>query len=203
MPALAWTTALVALWFLLSVLIDRRNALREGVSAVSFAEIVAVGVLALAGALLAPPSERIAVGLALAGIGIAACGDVRHGYLWEEITVPTLFAVLAASAYAGIAPNAAAGIVALGGIALAIYFGGQLLGKEPGFGDIVPTAIIGAAVGPVPGLAALAIACAGFVIAALILGRRFGIALPFGPAIAAAILIGAAAASWLPAIAGR
>jgi len=203
MPALAWTPALVALWFLLSVLIDRRNALREGVSVLSFAEIVAVAALALAGVLLAPPSERIAVGIALAGIGIAACGDVRHGYLLEEITVPTLFAVLAASAYAGIAPNAAAGIVALGGIALAIYFGGQLLGKEPGFGDIVPTAIIGAAVGPMPGLAALAIACVGFVIAALILGRRFGVALPFGPAIAASILIGAAAASWLPAIAGR
>ncbi len=203
MPALAWTPAFVVLWLVVSVAIDRRNALREDVAAVSFAQIVAVAVLALAGMLLAPASERIAVGIALAGVGVAACGDVRHGYLWEEITVPTLFAVLAAGAYAGIAPSAAGGIVALGGIAVAMYFGGQLLGKESGFGDIVPTAVIGAAVGTVPALAALAVACVGFVVAALILGRRFGIALPFGPAIAAAILIGAAAASWLPAIGGR
>jgi len=203
MPALAWALLLVVLWLLVSIAIDRRNALREDVSTVSFPEILAVAALAFAGALLAPASERIGVGLAVAGIGIAACGDVRHGYLWEEITVPTLFAVLAANAYAGHAPHAAAGIAVLGGIAVAIYFGGQLLGTEPGFGDIVPTAIIGAAVGALPGLAALAVACVGFVIAALILGRRFGVALPFGPAIAAAIPIGAAIASWLPAFAGR
>lgn len=195
MIAIPWVLCAVAAWFVLSVLIDRRNARREQVTAISFIETVVVLMAALAGTLLAPPVERLAVGIALAGLGVAACGDLRHGYLWEEISVPTLFAVLAAGAFAGLAENAIAGTVVLGGIAVAVYFAGQITKRESGFGDIVPTAIVGAALGPIPGLGAFAIACALFAFAVLALGKRFGVALPFGPAIAAAVLIGAAGSS--------
>lgn len=194
---LLWTLGPAVLWLMLSVVIDRSNARREHVSAVSPAEIVVVLAVAVAGTLSAPAPERVAVGIALAGIGIAACGDVHHGYLWEEISVPTLFFALAAGAYFGIAPDAVAGMVLLGAVALAVYFLGQVRSGAAGFGDVIPTATIGAAVGPLAGLGAFGIACAAFAIAALVLGKRFGVALPFGPAIASAIVIGAIGSSLL------
>jgi len=195
--ALPWSLCAVVAWLVLSALIDRRNARREQVPAVPLREVVVVLVLAVMGTLLAPVAERLAVGVALAGVGVAACGDLRHRYLWEEISVPTFFAVLAAAALSGTAQNAIAGTALLGAIALAIYFGGQLSQKDPGFGDVVPTAIVGAALGPIPALGAFAIACAAFALIALALGKRFGIALPFGPAIAAALFIGGAGSSLL------
>ncbi|MHB8148210.1 MAG: hypothetical protein ACYDGM_13260 [Vulcanimicrobiaceae bacterium] len=191
------TLGAVLAWLVFSVLIDRRNARREQVSPVSFSEIFVVLALSIVGTLVAPASERLAVGLALAGIGTAACGDVRHRYLWEEISVPTLFAVLGANVYSGLAQSATVGMVLLGAVALAIYFGGQLANKEPGFGDVIPTAVIGAALGPLPALGAFGAACAAFAIVTLIRGRFIGVALPFGPAIATAVLIGAAGSSWL------
>ncbi|MDQ6823668.1 MAG: hypothetical protein M3Z07_04150 [Candidatus Eremiobacteraeota bacterium] len=152
---------------------------------------------ALVGTMLAPPPERLAVGVALAGLGVAAFGDLRHGYLWEEISVPTLFAVLAAAALAGMSESAIAGTAVLGGIAVAVYFAGQLTKKDTGFGDIIPTGIIGAALGPMAGLGAFAVACTVFAVVALAAGKRFGVALPFGPAIAGSLLVGAAGSSLL------
>ena len=195
MIAVPWALCAVLLWLVLCALVDRRNARRENVPFVSFKELVVVLGVAAAGTLLAPAPERLAVGIALAGLGVAACGDLRHRYLWEELSVPTLFLVLAAGALAGFAPSVIAGTAILGGIALAVYFGGQLAGKDPGFGDVIPTAIVGAALGPIPALGAFAIACALFALVALALGKRFGVALPFGPAIVGALLLGAAGSS--------
>lgn len=160
-------------------------------------------VVAVVGMLLVPAPERLAVGVALAGLGIAACGDLRHGYLWEEISVPTLFAVLGAGAFAGSARDEAAGTAIMGALALLVYFGGQLVRKETGFGDVIPMAIVGAALGAVPALASFAVACSVFAVVALALGKRFGTALPFGPAIAAALFIGAAGSALLIAVGWR
>ena len=201
--AIPWVLGGIAVWLVLSVLIDRSNAQREGLAAVPLAEIALVLGIAAVGALLAPPLHRLAVGIALAGMGIAACGDVRHRYLWEELSLPTLLAVLATGAYSAIAQRTLEGTVLLGGIALAIYFVGQLAHRESGFGDVVPTAIIGAALGPLYGVGAFAISCAVFAIAALLAGKRFGVALPFGPAILLALFIGAAGSSWVTFASGR
>lgn len=188
----------VAAWFALSVIVDGRNARRENVPAISFIEMAVVLAAALLGTLLAPPAERLGVGVALAGLGVAAYGDLRHGYLWEEISVPTLFAVLAAAALGGLAESAIAGSAVLGGTAVVVYFGGQLTKRDTGFGDIIPTAIVGTALGPVAGLGAFAVACTIFAVVALALGKRFGVALPFGPAIAGSLLVGAAGSLLLP-----
>lgn len=151
--------------------------------------VIALAVTGLTGA---------AAGIAVAGIGIAAFGDLRHGYIWEEIAVPTLLAVLAARAIAGTATDAAIGAGVLGALALFVYFGGRVARKESGFGDVLPTATIGAALGAPLGLECFAVACAGFAIVALAAGKRFGVALPFGPAIAVAILLGALAPLMFP-----
>lgn len=203
MIGIAWTLGSVAAWLFLSVLIDRSNARNEKVSAVSLPEIAVVLAVTVVGTLLAPAPQRLGVGVALAGLGIAAAGDLRHGYLWEEISVPTLFAVLAAGAFAGETRDEAAGAAVMGALALLVYFGGRLVRKETGFGDVIPIAIVGAALGAVTALASFAVACVLFAVVALALGKRFGTALPFGPAIAAALFIGAAGSAWLPAVGWR
>lgn len=189
--------AAAAVWAFVCSAIDRRNAARETVRAVSWRAMLAVLLLAAAAALIAPASFRAAIGIGVAGLGIMAFGDARHRYLWEEIAVPTLFAVLAVQYADANAQPALAGTIVLGALALLIYFGGQLAGQDPGFGDIVPTAIIGAALGPVIGLAAFAAASAAFALFALRSGKRLGTALPFGPALAGALVAGAVAGAVL------
>jgi hypothetical protein len=180
----------VVMWLYFSIAVDRRNARKENVRAVSWVEIAIVAILSLGAAAVAPAAQRLGIGVALAGIGIAACGDLHHGYLWEEITVPTLFGVLAAGAYSGVAQGAIFGTAFMGAVALAVYFGGQISKKDPGFGDIIPTAIAGTALGPLLGLGSFAVGTALFALVATLLGKRWDIALPFGPAIVATILIG-------------
>lgn len=182
-------------WLCLAALIDRRNARREGLQTVCLADICIVFAVSAGAVFVTPAPERLAVAIAVTGLGVAAFGDLRNGYLWEELTVPTLLAVLGASAISGTAQNAIAGTAVLGAIALAVYFAGQLARQDSGFGDVIPTAVIGAAFGPLLGLGAFTIACGLFGIGAAALGKRSGALFPFGPAIVVALLIGVAGSS--------
>jgi len=185
-----FTLLLIVVWAIVVALFDRRNARRERVQAVSIVETIGVLVAAIAGSLFAPRDEGLAVGLAIAGIGIAAYGDIRHRFMWEEISVSTCFAVLAARALSGTAGAALYGMLLMAALALLAYFVGQYFGKEMGFGDVLPVATVGAALGFVLAPMAMFLACVLFVLVAVALRKRLDAALPFGPAIAGAVLIG-------------
>jgi prepilin signal peptidase PulO-like enzyme (type II secretory pathway) len=184
--------ALVAAWTIAGALVDRYNARRADVRAVTLWQCALVGTVALAATVLGPPGAAFALGLAIAGVGIAACGDLQHRFMWQRIAVPTFVAAIAARYLAHELTSALLGALLMGVLALVAYAAGRRFGKGAGmgFGDIVPIATVGAALGFVMAPLAMFLASLLFVIVALIRKNPLGTALPFGPTIFAALVIG-------------
>jgi prepilin signal peptidase PulO-like enzyme (type II secretory pathway) len=192
MLSLPYQLALVAAWTIGAALVDRHDARTAGVSAVAPWQSMLVGIAALAATAIGPQGLAFPLGLAIAGLGVAACGDLRHRFMWQRIAVPTFVAVLAARYLAHAFVPALLSALLMGALALVAYAAGQRFGRGAGmgFGDIVPIATVGAALGFVTAPFAMCLASLLFVIVALARKHGRGTALPFGPAIVTALLIG-------------
>lgn len=192
MPSLPYQLALVAAWTIAGALVDRYEARRADVHAVAPWQSALVGIVALAATVVGPQGAAFALGLAIAGVGIAACGDLRHRFMWQRIAVPTFAVVLAARYLAHDLSSALLGTLLMGVLALVVYAAGQRFGKGVGmgFGDVVPIASVGAALGFVMAPLAMFLASLLFVIVAVARRNPLGTALPFGPAVFAALVIG-------------
>ncbi|HEY5256919.1 MAG TPA: prepilin peptidase [Candidatus Baltobacteraceae bacterium] len=192
MLSMPYQLMLVLAWTLVSAIVDRRNAKSEGVPRVGVWEALAVAVVAEAATLFGPRDEAFAMGLAIAGVGVAAYGDLQHRFIWQQIAVPTLIAVLAARYLTGTLTASLIGAALMAVLALLAYAAGQRWGKGAGmgFGDIAPIATVGAALGFLTAPLAMCLASLAFVIVALARRRPLDAALPFGPVIAGALVIG-------------
>jgi len=192
LKSLPFELTLVLAWTLVSAIVDRRNAKSEGVSRVGAWEVLVVAVVAEAATLFGSRDEAFAIGLAIAGVGVAACGDLRHRFMWQQIAAPTLIAVLAARYLTGTLSAGLIGAALMAALALLAYAAGQRWGKGAGmgFGDVAPIATVGAAFGFLTAPLAMCLACAAFVIVALVRRTPLDAALPFGPVIAGALVIG-------------
>jgi prepilin signal peptidase PulO-like enzyme (type II secretory pathway) len=151
--------------------------------------LAALAGVALIAALRTPAGA--ASPIVIGGVAVAAITDVRTGRVFTPFTLALGLAALVAAAADGDAPAAAAGMLAAGGALLALYV--LTSGRGIGLGDVRLGCSVGAALGAVPALVALAWA--------FVLGGAFGVvllvtkraqrnsAIPFAPFIAATTIV--------------
>jgi leader peptidase (prepilin peptidase) / N-methyltransferase len=145
-----------------------------------------------ASALDSSPQQFVRAGACAALCG-AALIDARTGFLPDRIILPASAVAMAVAAATGYWQAAALGVLALGApmAALVLTSRGRLLG----WGDVKALALIGASLGPERGVLSLAAACLGGASLAFV---RFAFrkcsrrAVPFGPYLAAGVLVGLA-----------
>lgn len=146
----------------------------------------------LAGTLL-PAPLNLAMTVAIAGLLPAAWSDWRTSYLWDEIIVPTGFLVGAAMLIGGRGGEAMSGGVLVGGIYCMMWGYTFIVGREIGLGDVKMAAVMGAALGPLAGIIAFFVAA--FIGIGLWLIRKMRgagqneLEIPYGPALAGAMLL--------------
>lgn len=141
------------------------------------------------GLVVRPLAEATICSCACIGLIAASGPDVRTGYLFDAITLPTAVLVSALAIAHGAAGDAAAGVALLVGA-----FGTVVVvsrGRLMGLGDVKAMYAIGAAFGPLESLVAIFAACLSGIIVALASARfardseiRFGPHLAAGSAIA-------------------
>jgi leader peptidase (prepilin peptidase)/N-methyltransferase len=119
----------------------------------------------------------------LACASVCAATDVHTGYIFDWVLLATAACILPAMVLSGNAADALLGAVACGGALLIPYTVSR--GRAIGFGDVKLAGTAGLALGLIPSLAALWIACvAGGLVATLglVTGRaRRDTAMRFGP----------------------
>lgn len=132
-----------------------------------------------------PLPEALVCATACVALVAASGPDLRTGYLFDAITLPTALVVGALA----IAFGAAATSNAAGGVALLVGAFGALMvlsrGRLMGLGDVKAMYAIGAAFGPLESLVAIFGACVSGTIVALVTARFVrGTEIRFGPHLA-------------------
>jgi prepilin signal peptidase PulO-like enzyme (type II secretory pathway) len=154
---------------------------------------------AIAGSFL-PPPWNVAVAIAIAGYGVASWGDWKSQILWDEILIGTTLLSATAMIAGGRGSLSLEGGLMCGGVMYALYFAARAFGRETGFGDVKLAFGIGVALGPIPGIAALALGSIGWLIVTLAWAASNRVpfatlrttAIPFGPGLAIGLVLGAA-----------
>lgn len=206
----AVSLVLAVAWGACSIALLRRNS-RIELDRVERIPPVLVCLLfaAAAGAsYLLPVPYNLSVPVALTGLGTAAWGDWNTQILWDEIVVGSMLLACAAMALGGDGQKSIEGALICGGAAYAIYFAALALSKETGFGDVKMACAIGFALGPAGGALAIFGGSIFWVIATLLWAwsRKIPYSqlrlmpIPFGPGLAAGLILGAAALPLIPAL---
>lgn len=116
--------------------------------------------------------ENASVAVALGSAAVCAVSDIRCGYIFDRVTVPTI-TLLVAIAYAGnFEMQAVIGAVCAGGTIWVLNASSG--GRGIGLGDAKLAALLGAALGPVGSMVTLGLAFVGgavIAIAGLLSGR--------------------------------
>lgn len=165
--------------------------------------------IAAAGAAVAtcvPPPWKAPASIAAVGFGVASYGDARSRILWDEIVIGTTLVCASFAVVGGRSGDALAGAALCGTLFYVAYHAGVITGRETGFGDVKLAFGIGLALGPVAGVAAIALGSLVWIAAvvAWAFRRRMSYAalratpFPFGPGLTTGLVLAAFLSRYVP-----
>lgn len=205
------TAAVIAIafaWGAIALAILRRNERAELQRDEPMPLSVALAIAAACAivALYAPAPWKTTASIAAAGFGVASYGDARSRMLWDEIVIGTALLCAAAAAAGGRSTDALAGGALCGALFYLVYYAGILTRRETGFGDVKLAFGIGLALGPVAGVAAIALGSLAWIAAvgAWAVRRRMPYAtlratpFPFGPGLTAGLVFATFVLRYVP-----